>query len=71
LLSWLAVVKDDLEKDDLEKDDLEKDDLEKDDLEKDDLQGGGVDDLFRLLAGPVLRGTRFASLRLVSKEAPP
>jgi hypothetical protein len=27
LLSWLAVVKDDLEKDDLEKDDLEKDDL--------------------------------------------
>jgi len=47
LLSWLAVVKDDLEKDD-----LEKDDLEKDDLEKDDLRGGGVDDLFRVLAGP-------------------
>ena len=52
MLSWLAVV---------------KDDLEKDDLEKDDLRGGGVDDLFR---GAVLRGTRFASLRLVSKEAP-
>ena len=42
----------------------------RDDLEKDDLRGGGVDDLFRVLAGAVLRGTRLSSLRLVSKEAP-